>query len=431
MSGNLATATEVGRLGARTAVWILSPFSEVCDAHTSDRYRYLCEQVSARGIPVCQFVSAFDHARKARRGAVAVPWRCVQVYEPGYRRNVSLARVLSHVVFDLVVGFYLLREAFRGGRPSTVFIAIPHNGAALVAVLFARLVGARAIVDVHDTWPESILSVTTVNPAKRLVFRIWKGCADLALRAADHVFAESVRYAERGDAPRKPRGLSPARAIYLGGDLSYYDAAPSDSAWPAAVKDAAFLVAYVGSLGVNYDLDCVLDAFGVFQRRWPDAALVLLGAGEREEALRRRIAAEGLRAWVSGRIPHPLLVGYLKRCAVGLNAFKGGGNVAYSYKLNDYLLSGVPVVNSLTGETADLIREAQLGANYDPGDPESLLAALEACRERWRVEPVWRERVLAFAARTLDRRMTYRPMIDACIGASGLDTELTGDAPGL
>lgn len=110
-----------------------------------------------------------------------------------------------------------------------------------------------------------------------------------------------------------------------------------------------------------------------------------------------------------------MLLGYLKRSQVGLNCFKAGGNVAYSYKFNDYLLSGVPVINSLTGESADLISVYDLGVNYHAGDPKSLLEALRVCRYRWTKDPAWAEKVVAFSARVLDRRESYRSLIQCCL----------------
>jgi glycosyltransferase involved in cell wall biosynthesis len=404
---------------ARPVVWVISAFSEPFDPSSPDRYAWICRRLVARGAAVTQFVSAFDHARKAPRTAAPTPWRVVQVYEPRYHRNVSLRRLASHAAFDALLPAYLLRERLRSGAPRTILAAIPHNGAACVAAVLARVFRARMLVDVHDTWPESILGVTAVRGVRRLGYALWKGLADRALRSADGVFAESVRYAERADEVRAPLGLSRAVPILLGGDLGYYRSIPAAERPPPGLEGARFLVAYAGTLGANYDLDCAVEAFARFQRESPESGLVLLGGGEREADVRARIASLGLRAWMSGRIPHPELVAHLKRAQVGLNAFRAGGNVAYSYKLNDYLLAGVPVVNSLTGESAEMIQGHSLGVNYRAGDVESLLAALRECRARWSADPDWGRHVLDFSARTLDRDATYAPLLDLVMEPAG------------
>jgi glycosyltransferase involved in cell wall biosynthesis len=400
-------------------VWVVSPFSYPGGPESPDRYGYLCHALRARGAEVTQFVSGFDHhAHKGRRRPPALPWRCVAVAEPGYARNVSARRLASHAVFDLLLPGYFLREVLRGGLPDAVLTALPHNGAALLAGLFCKAFGARFVVDVHDTWPESVLSVTRLNAATRMGYLAWKKCADLAYRLADAAFGESERYAARASEVRVPLGKTPAQAIHLGGDIGYYEGVAPAPALPAELRGAHFVVAYAGTLGANYDLDCAVEAFDAFSAECPDAGLLLLGGGEREAELRARLAELGLPAWVSGRIPHRELVGYLKRAQVGLNCFKAGGNVAYSYKLNDYLLSGLPVVNSLEGEAAEMVSRHGLGANYQAGDAQSLLAALRQCRARWAEEPDWPARLLAFSARVLDRDHTYLPMVAECLAES-------------
>jgi len=396
-------------------VWIISPFSDPSPEAEFDRYRFICAELTRRGAKVCQFVSAFDHGRKCHRTPPLAPWRVVTVSEPGYSRNVSFRRLASHLVFDSLVIFYLLREMIRGGRPDVIFSAVPHNGAACVAGALARISGARFIVDVHDTWPESLLGVTQLRGLMRIGYWFWKKVADAALIAADQVFAESSRYAIRADEVRIARGKSAARAILLGGDLDYYDAITPAERLPGGLDGARFVVAYAGTLGANYDLDCALEAFSLFAAEQPGSALLLLGRGEREEDLRAAIGRAGIPAWISGRLPHASLVAHLKRSHVGLNAFKAGGNIAYSYKLNDYLLSGVPVVNSLPGESADLLSENGIGINYRAGDPASLLSALRDARLRWDANPAWGADVVAFSRRHLDRRTSYDELFRCCL----------------
>jgi len=395
-------------------LWIISPFSNPTSPDSSDRYRYICQALTEEGASVCQFVSIFEHGRKQYRQLDTLPWRCVTVFEPGYNNNVSIRRILSHAVFDILILFYFIRERLRSGRPDTIFSVLPHNGAACVAAIFAKLSRARFIVDVHDTWPESILSVYKLNFATRIVYRFWKACADFPLICADMVFGESKRYAERANNVRNRFGRSPAETIYIGGDLSYYQTIKVVDI-PYELRDASFIVAYAGTLGENYDLDCIVDAFVEFQKECPEAGLMFLGGGEREDFIKNKLVNTSVKAWVSGRIPYYKLIAYLKCSKVGLNCFKPGGNVAYSYKLNDYLLTGLPVINSLSGESADFVSKYNLGANYKASDTSSLLDALRLCHAQWIKNPNWSDHVREFAANNLNRKVSYQPLIQSCL----------------
>jgi glycosyltransferase involved in cell wall biosynthesis len=410
----------------RASIWVISPFSDVLNLESPDRYRYICNQLTEKGALVCQFISTFDHAMKRQREVVSCAWHRVGVFELGYSRNVSSRRVISHIVFDLLIFFYFIRELFRSGIPDTIFSVLPHNGAACVAAIFAKVLRTKFIVDIHDTWPESLLGVTKINSLKAIVFYLWRKCADLALICADDVFGESERYANRANAVRKHSRYSKAHSVYIGGDLNYYREIKPAESIPDELKEAQFIISYSGTLGENYDLDCVLTAFADFEKEYPDAGLLLLGGGEREQFLRLRINALNVKAWVSGRIPYRTLLGYLKRSHVGLNTFKSGGNVAYSYKLNDYFLAGVPVINSLIGESAEIISRYGLGINYSAGDPAGLLEAMQLCRSQWIADPRWREKILEFSSHRLDRKTSYLPLIRRCLNgrsATAVDTE--------
>jgi len=311
-----------------TKVWVLSPFSDPFSPESSDRYRYICQELTDRGAVVCQFVSAFEHALKRHRRISPLPWHCVLVFEPGYARNTSVSRILSHAVFDLLIAFYFLRELIHNGVPDVIFCALPHNGAASIAGVFARVFRARFIVDIHDTWPESILGIAKLNAWTRIPFYVWRTLANFAIWLADDVFGESKRYVQRANQVRDYCSRSRGCVVYLGGDIAYYRGIEPITSFPKEIEGALYISAYVGTLGANYDLDCILDAFARFGREYPQSALLFLGAGEREAELRGRIADLGVRAWISGRIPHPQLVAYLKRAKIGLNSFVSGGNVA-------------------------------------------------------------------------------------------------------
>ena len=98
------------------AVWIVAPFLNLSLAADGGRYGGLARQVQREGAVVTVFTSAFDHYTKRRKPPMS--WhglRFVSVYEPGYRSNVSLRRIASHLVFDLcLLGAGLWTAAVRG-----------------------------------------------------------------------------------------------------------------------------------------------------------------------------------------------------------------------------------------------------------------------------------------------------------------------------
>jgi glycosyltransferase involved in cell wall biosynthesis len=320
--------------------------------------------------------------------------------------------VLSHLVFDACLALAAVRELLVRGRPRSIYCPIPHNLGALLLALIARTVGSRIVIDVHDTWPESLLAIHRPRPHERPVYRLWRWAADAALRLADGVVAESVRYAERADRVRVPRGLAPARCVYLGGDLPYYSNAQSSLALPPEIAAATARFVYVGNLGRNYDLALLVRTVRTVQEEHPEACLVFLGGGELEPGLRSLAAELGLKTWFSGLLPHRDLIALLGDMYYGLNTFAAGGNVAYSYKLNDYLLAGIPVINSLPGEAWEMVERNDLGYNYTAGDASELSAALRRALDDPAAADRQRGNARTFAAAHLDRTRTYVPILE-------------------
>jgi len=389
------------------SIWIIAPFSHF----DSNRFLHIARSISDRGYDVTFFTSIFNHYKKKKKD-ISQPVNGIKfkfIYEPGYFKNVSIRRLLSHGIFDIYLLFSCIKVIVVSGSPNSIYCAIPHNFASVFIGILSKFTRSKFIVDIHDTWPESILSVYALKKWLVPFYHIWKFAASVGIRLADVVFAESQKYAERADAVRLPHQQSPANCVYLGGDLSYYAQANEDVQLPTEIEEATKRFVYVGNLGVNYDLESVIKVFARLKKYYPKACLVFLGGGEQESKLRGMARDFGINAWFSGFIEHKDLVSILSKMDYGINSFASGGNVAYSYKLNDYLLVGIPVINNLPGEAWSLVDQFGLGYNYKAGyDSELLNVLCCACKDP---SGKFSENVLSFASSHLDWHKTYEPIL--------------------
>ena len=390
---------------------MISPFTRFDRSSDSvGRFLFIAQSASAAGFDVTFFTSKFDHLLKTDKIKPDMAGINFEfVYEPGYSKNVSIQRLFSHVIFSW---FLLVRTFFSliyKGCPESIYCAIPHNLTAVLMGTIARIFKIKFIVDVHDTWPENILSVYQLKRWQKPIFYTWKLLADIAICMADSVVAESIKYAERANTVRRRLRQEPAMAIYLGGDITYYQEAISKIQLPLWIEMGCPKFVYAGSLGVNYDIETLIESFCRLKPEYPDARLILLGGGECEVTLRTLANALNGNTWFSGFIEHADLVALLRQMDYGLNSFAAGGNVAYSYKLNDYLLAGLPVINSLNGESRELIQRHNMGFNYTAGNSNELLNVLRQACCNQNIEQL-RENVRAFASENLDWHRTYQPI---------------------
>jgi len=395
-----------------SVIWIIAPFADF-EMTNSNRFLYIARRISLKGSNVTFLTSSFDHYKKKKKFKPKnIGINVVFIYEPGYSKNVSIRRIFSHSIFDLCLFIYSLYTNIFKNSPNYIYCAIPHNFGAVFMGIISRLFGIKFILDIHDTWPENFLSVHALKKWQTPFYLVWKEAANFAIRIANNVFAESIRYAKRANSVRKHIRQSAARCVYLGGDIKYYSEVRSNLKIPRFVEKGSHRFVYAGNLGRNYDLELVIKVFSKLQLSYPDAWIVFLGGGERELELRTLANTSNINSWFSGFINHSDLIGILRKMDYGINSFAAGGNVAYSYKLNDYLLAGLPVINSLAGEVWRFVDYYSLGFNYKAGDVDELFRVLnESCSNPNRMKFV--QNICYFASQNLDWNHTYQPIFQA------------------
>lgn len=152
-----------------------------------------------------------------------------------------------------------------------------------------------------------------------------------------------------------------------------------DSAFPS-LPAAPLRLLYLGNIGRSQDLSTVVAGLALLRARGHDVRLDVAGSGECEADLVRAVEAAGLgdavrlHGFLTGAALDALVAG----AHIGVNPVRGESLIACPYKVADYLAACLPVVNSLPGELAELLREYGAGRQFAAGDAESFAAAVEA-----------------------------------------------------
>jgi glycosyltransferase involved in cell wall biosynthesis len=230
------------------------------------------------------------------------------------------------------------------------------------------------------------------------------------LRAADRICVVSsalLRYVQ-SVAPRVPADLIPNGS----------DVAAFRNGTPVTMPglDGRLVVGFAGSMKPWHGVADLLDAFARTSapRSEPAPALLLVGAGPEEEALRRRATAPDLtgRVEFTGAQAHDAIPAFVRRFDVAVAPYRAVPNFYFHpLKILEYLAAGVPVVYPDQGDLRDLVGAA--GLAYPPGECDELAGRLTAllhnhvlrrelaqAAERRGGEFDWRriaERVLEFA----------------------------------
>ena len=237
---------------------------------------------------------------------------------------------------------------------------------------YAKLRGAKLVLDMHEITPEFYMSKYGKS-AKSLSIRLHTFIEWLSFKFADHVLTinEPINKLLEG------RGLraSKTTVIMNAVDDALFASAATTSAPDIAGANATFVMMYHGTLTHIYGLDISITAFGKVHQQMPGAEFWILGGGtERKslEALAQKLGLGGKVKFIGNVLPQEVPQ-WLKRCDVGVLATRSDVFLEFSFsnKLSEYIIMGKGVIASRLKAIRHYFSEEAF-AFFAPNDAEAL-----------------------------------------------------------
>jgi len=298
----------------------------------------------------------------------------------------------------------------------------------LAASLAARRLGLPFLYEIRAFWEDAAVGNGTGREGS-LKYRAVRALESHVVARADAVavICEGLR------ADLVARGVAPDKIMVSpnGVDLELFGAPPPPDRALAAqlgLGDAE-VIGFIGSFYDYEGLDDLVAAMPELIERCPRAALLLVGGGPMEAAIRRQAEMSPVadRIHFVGRVPHQEVDRYYSLIDV----------LAYprkSMRLTDLVTPLKPleamaqrrlVAASDVGGHRELIEQGVTGLLFPPDDPSALAAALaELLQDR----SVWEERrdvARAFVERERNWAVNvarYRPVYERLAGVGGAKT---------
>jgi len=200
--------------------------------------------------------------------------------------------------------------------------------------------------------------------------------------------------------------------VYLGADLENYDCHEDKHLIKKNLKD--IWVTYIGTLSYSYDIETAIRAFSILEDQ--NIKLNILGSGpdfEHLVDLSKNLGVFGKNVFFHGRLPYKKMVSFLKKSDIALNSLTADSKGTITTKLGDYIAAGLPLLNSCQEEEVkNLISDHNLGFNYIPGSPHSLLNALEKALKNKVLLREYRENSKRLAIKYFDRKISYQEIVN-------------------
>lgn len=299
------------------------------------------------------------------------------VHGPGYRRNISLARLRHHCV----LGERFRRAIESEPPPDRIVCSLPSIELAEASVEYGRRHGVPVILDLRDLWPDIFLDALpgALRPLARPFLLPLRRRLRNACRGASALWGITPAFVDWG--------LEHAGRARSNQDRHFWHSyRPTVTSKP---RSDEFLVAYAGVMSDTFDMETVIEAARRLEKTHPRIRFALFGNGDRLESYRKR--ATGLsNVSLPGWRDQTALGVLLQEASVGLAPYRNRRDFVMSIpnKPVEYLSAGLPILSGLSGVLGDLIATRQIGLSYENGNVDDFTEKLlrlyddRALRER-------------------------------------------------
>jgi colanic acid biosynthesis glycosyl transferase WcaI len=266
-------------------------------------------------------------------------------------------------------------DVWRTVRRGDVVVVVTNPPTLPVVTKAAcRLRGARAVLLVHDVYPE-VLAASGIVRRGGVAFRILDRLSRLIYRGFEEVV---VLGRDMRDLVAGKIGLPPERLAIITNWGDVETVRPS-----AGNTGGAFVVQYSGNIGRTHGVETLLEAAKELR---DDASIrfMIIGSGARRASVERTIATENLtNATLLEPVRREDLGTALNAADVSVIPFRPGmKGVSVPSRLYNVLAAGKPLIVAADAdsEVGLLVREEGLGWVVEPDDARGLTAAIRAAQ---------------------------------------------------
>ena len=318
------------------------------------------------------FSVSFEHYKKKQRVhkdtviSVRDNYRMHLAYVNGYKRNVSVARIIHH----MLGGKKIYREMCQQNElPDVILASMEPLEMSSAAVRFGKKFNVPVIVDVRDLWPEIYYEVipSQLHGLLDLYVGYCKGTLRKTMSRATSIV-----------------GLSPD---FLNYGLKYAgrDKAETDAVIPIAYPDYDyesyrnrydilekfgickddFLAVFFGNFGNQFDFEPIIEAANRL-KDYSNLKFVLCGTGIQMDAVKSRCPDNVI---FTGWIEKEEIMTLSANGAVGIAPYIDSMNYRMNTpnKFGEYLCASLPPLVSVGGLMPQMLAEFECGAKYDNG----------------------------------------------------------------
>lgn len=283
----------------------------------------------------------------------------------------ALKRILNYISFAFMA---LLFGIFATKKADVIYAYHPPLTVGLAAIFIKLFRRIPIVYDIQDMWPDTLKATGMLNNQK--ILNIVGHVCHLVYSYVDHIVVLCPGFKklliERGVSEDK------VSVIYNWCDEnSLTQAEPIKVDYQNLLKDR-FNIIFAGNMGKAQSLDTILDVAKELKSE-SKIQFVFVGAGTETDRLKQRVIHESIENIVFiPRLPMSEVGGVLNYANMLLVHLKRDPlfEITVPSKTQAYMAIGKPLLMAVSGDAADLVREAQCGRIARSEDVDNIKTAI-------------------------------------------------------
>lgn len=315
------------------------------------RVELLYDFFRKQGDNVKVYTSNYRHIAKTIRNEEKNDFTFIQTRP--YNKNLSVDRLRSHSEFARNVFVKLEEENI-----DLLWVMIPPNSVAKHAVNYKNKHNLKLVFDLIDLWPETMPMNAQLK--KVFVFKLWQKLRDDYLDYADLVVTECNLYQ---NSINRNVSQNKLETLYLARNLKRIEQIEG-------LANNEIALCYLGSINNIIDIPMISHIISELSEVKP-VTIHIIGDGEKREELITVAENAGAKVDYHGVVYDDAeKKQIMSKCHYGLNVMKNTVKVGLTMKSMDYFEAGIPILNTIQGDTWEFCEKMRIGINIDKSEWE-------------------------------------------------------------
>lgn len=318
----------------------------ICHSDYYDnRIRFIEQFLIQKNCSVHILVSDFDHIKKQKK--IPRKENYFQIETKPYYKNISFQRIISHNNFSKKV-----KKTIEILKPDILWVMIPPNSLVENISQYKKENPKLFLIyDVIDMWPETLPFRNSA--LLKIPSYLWKQIRDKGISAADIIVTECNLYKTK-----LPQTQKKVQTVYMG--------KPEQKSFShLVVWEEMIQFCYLGSINNIIDISKIVTFLNQLQKK-KKIFLHIIGDGESRDKFIDELKMKKINYKYYGKIfDEKNKEGVLGKCHFGLNIMKEDVFIGLTMKSIDYFKTSLPLINTIKGDTEELINQYAAGINLD------------------------------------------------------------------